>query len=58
MQNSPDPIQEQSPSSPKIFFSQKVFGKPTKNRADDPSMFELLAWADQSTVEAGDFKKK
>jgi len=52
-------IQDQVPkTSPKIYFSQKVFGKPTKNRNDDPSMFDLLAWGNQFTIEASDFKKK
>lgn len=52
MQNtpSPDAQQEAPPSSPKIYFSQKVFGKPTKNRNDDPSMFDLLAWNYQSGI--------
>lgn len=28
----------------KIYFPEKVFGKATKNRRQDPNMFELLSW--------------
>ena len=27
----------------KIYFPEKVFGKPTKNRKEDPNMFDLLS---------------
>lgn len=40
----------------KIYFSQRVFGKPTKNRKEDPSMFELLAWGSDG-FERHAFKK-
>jgi hypothetical protein len=28
-----------------IYFQEKVFGKPTKNRQEDPNMFDLLTWS-------------
>ena len=28
----------------KIYFPEKVFGKPTRNRKEDPNMFDLLSW--------------
>jgi hypothetical protein len=31
-------------NSYKIYFPEKTFGKPTKNRKEDPNMFDLLAW--------------
>jgi hypothetical protein len=40
----------------KIYFAEKVFGKPTKNRREDPNMFELLSW-DVEGFEKHSFKK-
>ena len=39
-----------------IYFSDHVFGKATKNRKEDPSMFELLSWGTQG-FERHSFKK-
>ena len=46
----------EEPQSPKIHFSQKVFGKATKNRTQDPSMFDLLQWNTHG-LERSAFKK-
>lgn len=43
-------------SGVKIYFAEKVFGKPTKNRREDPNMFELLSW-DVEGFEKHSFKK-
>jgi hypothetical protein len=40
----------------KIYFPSKVFGKPTKNRKEDPNMFDLLAWGTDG-FEKHSFKK-
>lgn len=40
----------------KIYFGEKVFGKATKNRREDPNMFELLSW-DVEGFEKHSFKK-
>lgn len=40
----------------KIYFPDKVFGKATKNRRQDPNMFELLTW-DIDGFEKHSFKK-
>jgi hypothetical protein len=37
-------MESQSNNSCLIHFADHVFGKATKNRKEDPSMFELLAW--------------
>lgn len=40
----------------KIYFTEKMFGKPTKNRKEDPSMFDLLSWGSDG-FEKHSFKK-
>ena len=40
----------------KIYFPEKVFGKPTKNRKEDPNMFDLLSWGSDG-FEKHSFKK-
>ena len=39
-----------------IYFSDHVFGKATKNRKEDPSMFQLLSWGTEG-FEKHSFKK-
>lgn len=39
--SSKEPVKE---TPCKIYFSEKTFGKPTKNRKEDPNMFDLLSW--------------
>jgi hypothetical protein len=40
-----------------MYSSQQSFSNPTKNRKNDPSMFQLLASPNHSSIGQSDFKK-